>query len=559
MTNHTPAEQFLDLEIRIFQRDNQGYPVEITLGDSQRFRRGYLSADIVPWSTSGNPARDGEGLFKNLFADRALSRAWDQALGRSLHRRIRLWIDEQAPELHPLPWEMLRDDQVGSDMLSAQTHTPFSRYLRIELPWDGPVKERPIRALVVISDPADLKTRYDLTLVDVDKEREALEAAFVAVGQDQLQADFLPTPVTMEELGEKLLQADYHVLHFVGHGAFSTRRAQAALYLQDQQGYAQRVLDDELAGLVKRQGKQLRLISLVACQSAVRSKNDAFLGLGPKLVTAGAPAVVAMQDVVTIETARKFSATFYKRLVEHGQVDLATNEARSALLTVRRADAAVPVLFMRCEQGVLFQRLAGASARPQVSTEQPGLEKVLAVYVQDNGELYQTYQNKLVRKIAKHFNREELEVFCYTLDFEYQGRSNTLEARKLTEYFHNRGLGHELVTAIYHHRQDISWLEKDDVDPLKLHQAMLETYNFSSLTRLCSQLARKYGGSYNQAIFEALAQVDTLSDKIHALIEWHRTYKYIGFWNQFIEQVIQDHPRLSEQITFGGVPYRPSY
>jgi len=43
-------------------------------------------------------------------------------------------------------------------MLSAQADTPFSRYLPIALPWSGAVEERPIRVLVVISDPDDLET-----------------------------------------------------------------------------------------------------------------------------------------------------------------------------------------------------------------------------------------------------------------------------------------------------------------------------------------------------------------------------------------------------------------
>jgi hypothetical protein len=61
-----------------------------------------------------------------------------------------------------------------------------------------------------------------------------------------------------------------------------------------------------------------------------------------------------MQDVVTVETARRFERTFYERLLAHGHVDRAANEARSTLLTVGRPDAAVPVLFMRLTDGVLF-------------------------------------------------------------------------------------------------------------------------------------------------------------------------------------------------------------
>ena len=355
-----------DLEIRIFQRQarpgpakgGEGYPVEITLGEQQEFPRGYLAADIVPWAPTGVPEDDGQKLFETLFADGDLRAAWAEAQGQAPQRRIRLRIDANAAELHALPWELLQQDRL---MLSAQADTPFSRYLPIALPWSGPVDERPIRVLVVISDPDDLQTRYDLPPVDVALERESLESALQGVKPGDLHVDFLDAPVTAERLEHALrgtsgqaLRDDYHVLHFVGHGAFSARRAKAALYLQDDEGNAQRVLDDALVSMVARQGARPRLVLLMACQSASRSTSDAFVGLGPKLVAVGVPAVIAMQDVVTIETAHKFSAAFYPQLLEHGQVDLAVNEARSTLLTAGRTDAAVPVLFMRLKSGQLW-------------------------------------------------------------------------------------------------------------------------------------------------------------------------------------------------------------
>ncbi|MCP4518803.1 MAG: CHAT domain-containing protein, partial [Delftia sp.] len=204
------------------------------------------------------------------------------------------------------------------------------------------------RVLVVISDPDDLQAKYDLAPVDVDLERKSLESALSTVGKDELRADFLDAPATPERLQEALRQGmhggagGYHVLHFVGHGAFNARRRQAALYVQDQAGRTQRLLDETLASMLSRQGVRPRLVTLMACQSAARSTADAFAGLAPKLVAVGIPAVVAMQDVISVETARKFATTFYQRLLAHGYIDQAVNEARSTLLTIGRADAAAP-------------------------------------------------------------------------------------------------------------------------------------------------------------------------------------------------------------------------
>jgi tetratricopeptide (TPR) repeat protein len=343
-------ERFIDFEIRILPPRGVGYPVEITLGGQQEFR-GTLAADVLPWIRSNDLTADGQRLFETLFADSSLRSAWAEARGQTSQRRIRLRIDPDAAELHTLPWELMQE---GPAMLSAQADTPFSRYLPIELPWGGPVEERPMRVLVVISDPSDIEDRYGLPRTDVELERRTLESAFEDADPSELQVDFLNPPATLVRLEEKLREG-YHALHYQGHGAFSDKQERAVLYMQDEEGLTQLVFDDELARLLARQGIQPRLVFLAACQSATRSTGNTFLGMAPKLVSVGVPAVVAMQDLVTVESTLKFSQAFYQRLSEHGRVDLAVNEARSTLLTARRKDATVPVLFMRSPDGCIVE------------------------------------------------------------------------------------------------------------------------------------------------------------------------------------------------------------
>ena len=155
---------FTDLEIRILQKHDQGYPVEITLGGQQEFPRGYLPLEVLPWTPSGDLVNDGQKLFETLFKDGTLRSAWAEARGRAQQRRLRLRIDTQAAELHALPWELLQENQA---LLAAQADTPFSRYLPIALPWSGAVDQRPIKVLVAISDPDDLQEKYDLAQADV--------------------------------------------------------------------------------------------------------------------------------------------------------------------------------------------------------------------------------------------------------------------------------------------------------------------------------------------------------------------------------------------------------
>ena len=360
----SPKSDYADIEVRIFSRQERAYPVEITLDGQQEFQRGQLPGEIIPWVPSGSPLTDGKKLLDMLLSDPALQNAWSQARGSALQRRIRLRIDPGAAELHNIPWELLSEDNVT---FSAAAQTPFSRYLPVALPWGNTAEERPIRVLAVISSPEDIQSQYNLTPLDTILERQTLEAAFSGLGASA-EIHFLEAPVTLERLEEELRQG-YHILHYLGHGAFSPRRGQAALYLQTEGGQTQIVNDEAVIGMLARQQKRPSLVFLAACQSAARSTADAFLGLAPKLVTAGVPAVVAMQDFVDMETARKLSAAFYQRLAEHGTVDRALNEARSVLLTASRPDAAVPVLFMRLKSGQLWS--AEADARGQVLDKNP--------------------------------------------------------------------------------------------------------------------------------------------------------------------------------------------
>lgn len=351
MSGDRPADaDYADLEIRIFPRRDKGYPVEITLGGQQRFQRGYLSADIAPWVPTGDPVADGQQLSKAFFADPALRRAWDRACGPVLQHRMRLWIDEQAAELHNLPWELLRTDE---GMLAANAGTPFSRYLPSIWPWSGTIKKWPIRVLAVISNPSDLY-QHGLGQLDVALERATLEGALGNIDDRDIRLEFLEAPVTLEAL-EKELRQRYHVLHYIGHGMIHREKGQAALCLQDEAGSTHIVTNDALIDMLARQQERPRLIFLTACQSATPRTTEAFLGLGPRLVSKGVPAVVAMQGHVTVETARKLGQVFYERLVQHGLVDLAMNEARSTLVTTGRPDAQVPVIFMRLESGQLWE------------------------------------------------------------------------------------------------------------------------------------------------------------------------------------------------------------
>jgi tetratricopeptide (TPR) repeat protein len=353
---------YADLEIRILARQPDGYRVEITLDRGIEFPPGELGADLLPWVPSASPAEDGERLFTWLFASEELKQAWALARGQHPQRRIRLRIDKEIPELHALPWELLRDpdDSSGAQDLAAATATPFSRYLAGDWQPGSPIQERPVKILVAIANPETL-SEYGLGRLETDVELSLLERAIEGSDVELVR---IPEPWTLAEL-EAALREGVHILHLVAHGAFQESEG-AALYLADEDNQVKVVRQAEFAAMLGRQLREaksrLRLVFLASCETATRSREDTFSGLAPALVAAEVPAVLAMQDRIGLATARAFARTFYERFSAHGLVDLACNEARSGLLTAGLPGAAIPTLFMRVKDG---QLLAPAEPAPR--------------------------------------------------------------------------------------------------------------------------------------------------------------------------------------------------
>lgn len=369
---------YADTEIRIFAREARGYPVEITIAGEGEPGRGYLDAERQPPSPSDNHYADpayGQALYDWFFADDVLKRIWARMRGAHSSRRVRLRIDPEAAALHTVPWEALCEPPEGRRPalhLAAASATPFSRYLAIDIPPGTAVARRPVRILVVAPRQVDFREKYrkspGMALIDPQAEFDALEQALKpAIERGQVELTLLDPPATLARIGQALRRGDYDGLHLVAHGLFNKQSGQALLLLADEDNRVKRESDEAIAGMLGQQlveaggsdGPPLRLVFLASCESASRSSADAFRGLAPRLVEAGVPAVVAMQDQVDVNTARQFASTFYGQLLEEGLVDLAANTARQDLMAARLPGPVIPVLFLRLRDGQLFSPPSG--------------------------------------------------------------------------------------------------------------------------------------------------------------------------------------------------------
>ena len=378
-----------DLLIRVREpaAGSTTYPVEAELGDGSRFGDGQLVLDreaLLASEAAADPATYGRLLFETLFSG-SIRDAYDRVLPAPDTEgliRVRLAIDGAGGEVEALRWERLYRERRGTWVpLAAAGDSPFSRYRSLPFPEPLPVATLPVRILLAVANPTGLPSR--LAPIDVEREirtfHDALgEAAAtddvevtVLAGRTGLSTPFrrelerdgyvlADGPTTLAEVVRRM--SGSHVVHVVGHGGFRQGDAgtapQSALYLEAGDGAWAPATADQLVAALAAAEDPPALIYLSACETGRNPADPThpFLALAPRLVGAGAAAVVAMQDAVPVTAARTLTQTFYAHLLSDGIVDLALNEARAVLAASGGLDWTIPVLVTRLHQGRLLVR-----------------------------------------------------------------------------------------------------------------------------------------------------------------------------------------------------------
>ena len=192
----------------------------------------------------------------------------------------------------------------------------------------------------------------------------------------KLTLDRLEAP-TYDALLDQMAATDYHVIHFDGHGLFARRcpkcltlnrlpmagcqacaaplddvSPQGHLAFEDEFGDVDYVDTEAMENVLL--GSEVRLVLLSACQSGMLHGESLFAGLGPGLIRAGVPAVVAMQLSVPDEAAVTFARGFYRALAQGETVPRAVAQGRRRLF--RDKTWFIPTLYLRGsdDEGRLF-------------------------------------------------------------------------------------------------------------------------------------------------------------------------------------------------------------
>ena len=348
------------LEITIQRKTERGWPIvveESQVGSFLPLRtEGLFQLDPASLAEQQTPLSYGQLLGEQLFQT-DIRDAFIKARADSQDSlRVLLFVEDE--ELRVLHWERLcAPIDPRWDFLSLDQRTLFSLYLPSQTDRRfPPIGRRDLRALVLVANPQDLS---DFGLDNFDEETTVASVTSALGEIPSTVLGLTPqavAPPTLKQLIRQITDEQYTLLHIVAHGRYMVRSGETLLYLSDETNKVNPVTTSQLIeNLSRLQGAKglPHLIFLSTCESATTDAEGHLGGLGQRLVRdLGMPAVIAMTEKVTIQTAEALAGKFYERLREHGEVDRALDEATADLTD--RQDATVPALYSRLGGRPLF-------------------------------------------------------------------------------------------------------------------------------------------------------------------------------------------------------------
>lgn len=292
----------------------------------------------------------GRGVFRSVFTDvPSIQRIYERSKGAAQDLRIKLRIE--AADLAGLPWEYLYDEDDMPGFVSLTR--PIVRYLETAGGVGRMGVKGPLRILGMIADPST----SEWPKLNVVRERDRINKGIDAL-QHEGKVDFQWVPGgTGKDLMKKLLEGEWHIFHFIGHGGVEEALPGASgfVVMVDEDGKPVKKFASDLAMMLTGARRSLRLIVLNCCESARINVGDRFGNPAIGLMKTGwLPAVVAMQFPITDNAAISMSEGFYAALAGNRPIDDAVTLARKFIQEKSRVEWGIPVLYMRSTDGRIF-------------------------------------------------------------------------------------------------------------------------------------------------------------------------------------------------------------
>jgi WD40 repeat protein len=343
--------------------------------ESLAARHGLLQQEVLASGvrTRGVPETEqllreaGQALFAGLLGADGMAGCYRASAALAAERgeqlRVALRIDD--PALAGLPWEAMFDPELGAYVCRRDQMVRLVRVASVPMPLQV---RPPLRILGVVSSPRNLPR------LDADREKAHLARALAGpVSQGMAEVHWTPD-ATWAGLQDLLMDGEWHVLHYIGHGSFNPTRDEGLLALEREDGEAELVTARRLVDLLRQAHPMPRLAVLNSCTGAVTGSGDLFSGTAAALVRGGVSAVTAMQYEISDDAAIAFARGFYAAIARGRGVDDAVSSGRVAIIGTsdHTLEWVTPVLYLRGRQARLFPLPEPAGAtRPSASSIVP--------------------------------------------------------------------------------------------------------------------------------------------------------------------------------------------
>lgn len=292
----------------------------------------------------------GNELFSSLFTGKLLQALWNKQgwadhEGRNVRLRLCFAPDARLETLplRRVPWELMFDNET---FLGLQRKFSIVRHLETSQPSGIIAVEGPLRVLIAAATPKNslsLPEDFELNALYQGVQEFAVRLAVTGLHNP---------PRTFAALKHSLDTLRPHALYFAGHGT------PGGLVFEDNQGKADIRPAGEVGALLADRG--VRLVVLNACYSTQAAAPD-LSSVAEALITAGVPAVVAMQSAIYTgqwegAPAVCFAREFFYHLAAGWPVDACVTIARIKMEQTlpNSLQWALPVCFLRSGDGLLF-------------------------------------------------------------------------------------------------------------------------------------------------------------------------------------------------------------
>ncbi len=378
-----------------------------------------------------------------------------------------------------LPWELMCDPN-SYQYLCLQPRLSLVRYLEHPHKLQRPPMPAPLKILAIISNP---KGDDRLTVRRFDTETVKANLCD-ALRKSSFELHVLEKP-TLDALFGHLVQHDYDVLHFVGHGGFIDGKG--GLLFENEAGFYDLVDDQRFArALVPAQ--RMRLVHLVSCNTGVSCAGERFSpfqGMSHALVGGKMTTVVAMQFLFRVKEAGLYCETFYDRIADGEPLDKAVDTARLrlSLKDNKSITWATPVVFLRDENAHLFQpphvqrvHLNSYEVSPKPLAPDYENQLIHHWYFQDYFELDDGSKSRRVIYPEAWFHiKEKLESLKKTCSkkapIHFEGNCMLSIWFSVGHYF-SQSTGYQIACRQNNYRkarQEI-WRMRADIQPMELNQ-----------------------------------------------------------------------------------------